>query len=86
MTVTLCLLACNEVDGVRHDIPLIDQTKFDQIYCIDGGSTDGTVDYLEGFGIRIYQQQKRGSITLALRESCIVIVMLLYFFTPRKPF
>ena len=42
MTVALCLLTWNEIDGVQHDIPLIDRKQFDQIYCIDGGSTDGT--------------------------------------------
>lgn len=60
MTIALCLLTWNEIDGCKHDIPLLDQTKFDQIYCIDAGSTDGTVEYLESFGITVYKQNKRG--------------------------
>ena len=66
MTVALCLITWNEIDGVRHDIPLIDRTKFEQIYCIDGGSTDGTVEYLEENGIPVYYQTARG-----LNQACI---------------
>ena len=47
MKFALCLITWNEIDGVKHDVPLIDRSKFDQIYCIDGGSTDGTVEYLD---------------------------------------
>ena len=65
MTVALCLLTWNEIDGVRHDVPLIDRSKFDQIYCIDGGSTDGTVEYLEGCGIPVCRQTAKG-----LNQAC----------------
>ena len=66
MTVALCLLTWNEIDGCRHDMPLIDKTKFDQIYCIDGGSTDGTVEFLTEQGVTVYRQQKKG-----LNQACI---------------
>ncbi len=66
MTVALCLLTWNEIDGVRHDVPLIDRTKFDQIYCVDGGSTDGTVEFLQEQGITVYQQQKKG-----INQACL---------------
>ncbi len=66
MTVALCLLTWNEIDGVKHDVPLIDKSKFDQIYCIDGGSKDGTVEYLEGQGITVYQQSAKG-----INQACI---------------
>jgi len=66
MTVALCLLTWNEIDGVQHDVPLIDRSKFDQIYCIDGGSTDGTVEYLESQGIPIYQQTAKG-----INQACL---------------
>lgn len=60
MTVALCLVTWNEIDGCKHDIPLIDRDKFDQIYCIDGGSKDGTVEYLEDNRITVYKQKKKG--------------------------
>lgn len=60
MTVALCLLTLNEIEGCQHDIPLLDRSQFDQIYCLDGGSTDGTIDYLEGLGIPVYRQKNKG--------------------------
>lgn len=65
MTVALCLLTWNEIDGVRHDVPLLDRTRFDQVFCIDGGSTDGTTEYLQGHGIPIYPQSAKG-----LNQAC----------------
>lgn len=66
MTVALCLITWNEIDGVKHDVPLIDRSKFDQIYCIDGGSTDGTMEFLEERGIPVYRQTAKG-----INQACI---------------
>jgi len=66
MTVALCLITWNEIDGVRHDIPQIDRSNFEQIYCIDGGSTDGTIEYLESQEISVYQQTSRG-----INQACL---------------
>lgn len=66
MTVGLCLITWNEIEGCKHDIPQIDRSKFDQIYCIDGGSKDGTVEYLEEQGIQVFQQTQKG-----LNQACI---------------
>jgi len=65
MTVGLCLITWNELEGCKHDVPQIDKSKFDQIYCIDGGSTDGTVEYLESQGIEVYKQTAKG-----LNQAC----------------
>lgn len=65
MKVALCLITWNEIDGLKHDVPLIDRSKFEQIYCIDGGSTDGTIEYLRSNGIPCYQQSARG-----LNQAC----------------
>ena len=66
MTIGLCLITWNEIEGCKHDIPLIDRSEFEQIYCIDGGSTDGTVEYLNKQGIEVYKQTKKG-----LNQACI---------------
>lgn len=66
MTVGLCLITWNELEGCKHDVPLIDRTKFDQVYCIDGGSEDGTVEYLTEQGIEVYRQTAKG-----LNQACI---------------
>lgn len=66
MKVGLCLLTWNELEGCKHDVPLIDQSKFEQVYCIDGGSTDGTAEYLKSQGIEVFKQTKKG-----LNQACI---------------
>ena len=69
MTVALCLITWNELAGCKHDVPLIDRSKFDQIYCIDGGSTDGTVEYLKEQGIEVFPQTKKG-LNQACKDGC----------------
>ncbi len=65
MRVALILITWNELDGCKHDVPLIDRSKFDEIFCIDGGSKDGTVQYLEEQGIPVYRQTAKG-----LNQAC----------------
>jgi glycosyltransferase involved in cell wall biosynthesis len=60
MRISLCLLVWNELGGSRIDVPNLPRDEFDEIYAIDGGSTDGTREYLESMGIPVYQQPKRG--------------------------
>lgn len=60
MRLTLCLLTWNEVVGCRHDVPRLKRECFEEIYAIDGGSTDGTVEYLQSQGIAVYRQDKPG--------------------------
>lgn len=69
MTISLILITWNELDGCKHDIPLIDRTKFDEIFCIDGGSTDGTVEYLKEQGITVYKQSAKG-LNQACKDGC----------------
>jgi glycosyltransferase involved in cell wall biosynthesis len=60
MKLTFCLLSFNEIDGCRHDVPLINRNAFDEIYAIDAGSTDGTLEYLASEGIPAYIQPDKG--------------------------
>lgn len=68
MKIALCLLAWNEIHGCKHDVPLIDQSKFDQVYCIDGGSKDGTVEYLNSLGIEVFKQSEKG-LNIACKDA-----------------
>ena len=69
MRVSLILITWNELEGSKHDIPLIDRTQFDEIFCIDGGSTDGTIEYLTEQGIKVYRQSAKG-LNQACKDGC----------------
>lgn len=60
MNVSLCLIVWNELEGCKRDVPRLPREGFEEIFAIDGGSTDGTVDFLKSCGITVYQQPKRG--------------------------
>ena len=66
MRIALCILTKNELIGCQHDIPLIQQQLFDEVYAIDANSTDGTIEYLESMGIPVYIQPRKG-----LNAACI---------------
>jgi glycosyltransferase involved in cell wall biosynthesis len=58
--VTLVILTLNEIDGVTHVIPKLPAHAVDEVLVVDGGSTDGTVEFFEARGIRVIRQEKRG--------------------------
>jgi glycosyltransferase involved in cell wall biosynthesis len=60
MKITLCLIVWNELKGCMIDVPNIPNNIFDEIIAIDGGSTDGTVDYLREVGIQVLHQENKG--------------------------
>lgn len=57
MSIALCLLTWNELEGCKHDLPQLPTEKFDQVFAIDNGSTDGTVELLESFNIPVIRQR-----------------------------
>jgi glycosyltransferase involved in cell wall biosynthesis len=60
-------------------VPKIPREAFDEIYAVDGGSTDGTVGYLESQGIPVYRQPKKGLnaayVHAVERSTCNAIVV-----------
>lgn len=60
MKTTLLVMTLDEVDGMKAIMPLIDRTWVDQIIIVDGGSTDGTIEYAEKNGYDVYVQKQRG--------------------------
>jgi len=68
----------SELKGCKIDIPKLPRSAFDEVYAIDGGSTDGTAEYLAEYGIPVYLQPRKGLnaayIHAVPKSSCDAIV------------
>jgi glycosyltransferase involved in cell wall biosynthesis len=72
MKVTLLALTLNEIDGMRAIMPRIPREWFHQILVLDGGSTDGTVEWARQAGYTVYIQRQQG-IRFAYLEALPLI-------------
>ena len=68
MKTTLLVPTLNEVEGMKTIMPHIKKRWIDEILVLDGGSTDGTVEYAKSKGYRVVMQKSKG-ITNAYREG-----------------
>lgn len=60
MKIDVILLVLNEIDGLRVILPQIDRAKFNRVFAVDGGSNDGTLEFLAEQGVDVVNQSKRG--------------------------
>jgi len=62
MKISLCLLTYNELAGCEHDVPQILKIRdsFDELYAVDAGSADGTIEFLKSYDIPVHVQPKKG--------------------------
>lgn len=60
MKVTLLLPVLNEIQGVREIMPRINREWCDQLLVVDGGSTDGTLEYFQERGYEVVTQRRPG--------------------------
>ena len=67
-TNALCYVVWNERLGCEIDLPLTDFSQYDQVFAIDGGSTDGTQEVLWKYGVTVYSQKQR-SLNAAYWEA-----------------
>ena len=60
MKTTLLVMTLNEVEGMKAIMPRVNPHWCDQIIVVDGGSTDGTIEWSRQQGYDIYVQKRRG--------------------------
>ena len=66
---TLFMPTLNEIEGMKAIMPRVKPEWVDEILVMDGGSTDGTVEYAEAQGYRVVHQKEAKGITGAYLEG-----------------
>ena len=82
LTSTLLVMTLNEIDGMKTVMPKIRKEWLNQILVLDGGSTDGTLEWARNHGYEVYVQKERG-FRNAYREVWPLIRSdVVVYFTP----
>ncbi len=68
MKVSLIVFTLNEIEGVKVIMPKIKKEWCDQILFVDGGSTDGTIEYLKENKYDYFIQREKG-MSAAFKEA-----------------
>jgi glycosyltransferase involved in cell wall biosynthesis len=81
-TKALVLLTYNEIDGSRALCKRIPYKLFDKVILVDGGSSDGTIEFWQNHGIEVIEQRSRGRGTafILAQDACTEDILL--FFSP----
>ncbi len=69
---TLVILTLNEIEGLKVIFPLIPIKNIDEVFAVDGGSTDGTREFFKKHKIRILDQKSKGrgeAFRIAIKEA-----------------
>ncbi len=61
MKVSLIIFTLNEIDGMKVIMPQIKREWFDELIIVDGGSTDGTIEYAKTHQYPIFIQNEKGA-------------------------
>lgn len=60
MKITLLIPTLNEIEGMKQIMPRVKKEWAEQILVVDGGSSDGTIDYAKQNGYEVIIQKKKG--------------------------
>ena len=85
MKIALVLLSFNEIDGVSALLPSLCKTEslsVDEIFAVDGGSTDGTLEQYNKYGVPVHQQNSRGRGEAMRLATQFTDADYLVFFSP----
>ncbi|MEW5911527.1 MAG: glycosyltransferase family 2 protein [Thermodesulfobacteriota bacterium] len=82
MTFSLLIFSFNEIKGMQAVLPRIDRSVVDEVLVVDGGSTDGSIEFAKSLGFDVYVQKKKGLLAgfeegMAAAKGDILII-----FTP----
>jgi glycosyltransferase involved in cell wall biosynthesis len=61
-TVAIFVPTLNEIEGMRAIIPNLPRDSYDELIVIDGGSKDGTVEYLKSQGVDVRAEERKGVV------------------------
>jgi glycosyltransferase involved in cell wall biosynthesis len=82
MKVTLIVMTWNEIVGMKTIMPKVKKEWVDQILVVDGGSTDGTIEYAKECGYEVYVQKQRGIRTAYMEAMPLVRNDVILTFSP----
>ena len=54
------MLCLNEIEGLRVILPRIPKEGLHEVIMVDGGSTDGSIEYAKSFGFTVLRQRGKG--------------------------
>ncbi len=79
---TLIVMTLNEVEGMKQIMPRVSRDWVDQILVLDGGSTDGTVEWAREQGYEVYVQKAPGFRSAYLEVWPQLRGEVVVYFTP----